>query len=202
MKATIKLDERGHEIRQTEARLSADGTKLIGYAAVFNQLSEDMGNWRERLAPGAFKNVNDGADVRALWQHDSAFVLGRTKAETLAVTQDEVGLRVVIQPPDAQWAKDAVESIRRGDVDQMSFAFTVPQGGDRWDKQDGLWIRTVLEAQLFEVSPVTFPAYPQTSIGAREMSVDIPDSAPEDLRVNSRARLAIMRLRLNLDEKI
>ena len=196
---TVKLpiDERGREVRHVESRLSIDGEKLRGYGVVFNQLSDDLGGFVERIAPGAFADsLKDHPDVRALWQHDSLYVLGRVSAGTLVVNEDETGLAATIEPPDTQWARDAVTSIKRGDVNQMSFSFTVPKGGDRWDKQDGQWTRTVLKARLFEVSPVTFPAYPQTSIGARALTVTLPAEFASD----DRARLAM--LRLNLAEKL
>ena len=141
--------------------------RLVGYAAVFNRESENLGGYVEIIAPGAFDDVLDD-DVRALWNHDPKYVLGRTKVGTLHLEVDEKGLKVEITPPDTQWARDLMESIRRGDVDQMSFAFEVADGGDEWVKKDGKTVRTIRRiGRLYDVSVVTFPAYPQTEVTLR-----------------------------------
>ena len=170
---------------QTEIR--ADGEdqapKLTGYAAVFDQLSVLLyGQFRERIARGAFAG-SLADDVRALWNHDTNLPLGRTKAGTLRLDEDSHGLRVEIEPPATQAGRDALESIRRGDVDQMSFAFDVLE--DEWDKEDdGTIVRTLRKVKLYEVSPVTFPAYPQTSVSARTGDGALGDmpSIPERFR--------------------
>ena len=141
--------------------------KIIGHAAVFNVFSEELfGGVREKIEPGAFKKTISEADVRALWNHDPNFVLGRNKSGTLKLKEDDVGLKIEIDPPDTTWAKDLVTTIKRGDVDQMSFGFQVVQ--EKWDGQDtNSPIRTLLEVKLFDVSPVTYPAYPDTDVGIR-----------------------------------
>ena len=151
--------------------LRADGadsatTTLTGYAAVFDQLSVLLYSaFREKITRGAFMG-SLGDDIRALWNHDTNLPLGRTKANTLRLAEDPHGLRVEIDPPDTQAGRDAVASIRRGDVDQMSFAFDVLE--DAWDQDEaGQLVRTLLKVKLHEVSPVVFPAYPQTSVAAR-----------------------------------
>ena len=166
--------EENKEIRNfviTELRLAQnDGEpkKLYGYAAVFDQLSEDLGGFQEKIAPGAFTKTILESDVRALWNHDPNFVLGRNKANTLSLAEDAHGLSIIITPPDTQWANDLMQSIQRGDVDQMSFAFRTIK--DTWTREEGKNpIRTLNEVALFDVSPVTYPAYPQTSIQARDI---------------------------------
>jgi len=139
---------------------------LEGYAAMFDELSEDLGGFREQIAPGAFTKAL-GGDVRALFNHDGNLILGRTKAKTLRLDEDQRGLRVEITPPDTSAARDLMKSIERGDVDQMSFGFRTMK--DSWDEVDGELIRTLIEVRLFDVSPVTFPAYPQTEIALRSM---------------------------------
>ena len=106
-----------------------------------------------------------GADQKAFWNHDSNMVLGSVRAKTLELGEDEVGLRFVIYPPDTQAGKDALASMRRGDVDQMSFAFRTVK--DDWQQVGDQIIRTLKEVKLYEVSPVAFPAYPQTSAFVR-----------------------------------
>ena len=151
------------------AELRADEDKKIqGYAAVFNKMSEDLGGFREIIRHGAFsKTINDGADVRALLNHDTNYVLGRTTNGTLVLEEDKKGLKVDITPPDTQWARDLVVSINRGDINQMSFGFSVVT--DKWRTKDEENIRELLEVKLFDVSPVTYPAYPQTNVQVRDL---------------------------------
>jgi HK97 family phage prohead protease len=145
--------------------------KIRGYAAVFNQLSEDLGGFREQLTTGAFSDAIGNSDVRALINHDSNLVLGRNKSETLTMREDANGLYVEITPPDTQAARDLVELMKRGDVNQMSFAFTVSREDQTWTRDGtGPWIRTIKRVnRLYDVSVVTYPAYPQTSAAVREL---------------------------------
>jgi HK97 family phage prohead protease len=183
-----------------ELREGADGPVIAGYAAVFDVWSEDLGGFIERILPGFFAPVL-GDDIRALWQHDASLVLGRTRNGTLRLAEDATGLAVEISPPDSQWARDAVVSIRRGDVSQMSFSFKAAQ--EQWEPvQAGPAQRTLIRAAaLYDVSPVTFAAYPTTSVGVRQHVDDLRaqveraaglDRAREDL---TRAR-EDLRLRL------
>lgn len=149
---------------------------IVGYAAVFDKLSEPMFGFREKIAKGAFAKTIKEADIRALFNHDPNHVLGRTKAGTLRLKEDSKGLKIEIDPPDTQIARDLMTSIERGDIDQMSFGFRVVK--DEWDrKDDGSLIRTLLEVRLFDVSPVTFPAYPQTSVQVRDYLQALADES-------------------------
>jgi len=146
----------------------ADGPKIRGYAAVFNKKSEDLGGFREIVAPGAFKESLDrGDDVRALVEHDPGRIIGRRSAGTLTLEEDGRGLKVEIVPPDTSVGRDIVESIRRGDVTQMSFGFRTVI--DEWDESGKTVLRTLRQADVFDVSPVSFPAYPQTKVAVRSM---------------------------------
>ena len=150
---------------------TGDSPKIKGYAAVFNQWSEDLGGFREIVKPGAFKKTIKEADVKALFNHDPNFVLGRNTSGTLALAEDSKGLAIEIDPPDTQWARDLVTSIDRGDIDQMSFGFRTVK--DKWiDEKDEQLQRELLEVELYDVSPVTFPAYPQTTVGIRSIDMD------------------------------
>lgn len=151
-------------------RRAEDSLPMIaGYAAVFNTLSVELWGFREKIAPGAFAG-SLGDDVRALWNHETGIVLGRTKSGTLRLAEDDVGLAIEIDPPSS--AGNYIETIERGDVDQMSFAFRTLE--QTWDEDDdGVLIRTLLKLKLYEVSPVTFPAYPATSVGVRSGQADL-----------------------------
>lgn len=142
---------------------------VVGYAAVFNTLSEDLGGFREMIIPGAFdRAVSERQDVRALVDHAPGRILGRTKAGTLTLSVDEHGLRAEITPPQTNAAAEVMEAIRRGDVDGMSFAFRVRT--DLWRTEDGTDIREVRDLDLFDVSVVTYPAYPATEVALRSLA--------------------------------
>jgi len=211
-------------VRFAELRLAgeANAPAIDGYAAVFNSLSEDMG-FTETIEPGFFENVLED-DTRALFNHDSNFVLGRTKSKTLTVAEDEKGLSIHITPPATALINDMVlEPIRRGDVDQMSFSFMTAKGGDEWLIKDEQVIRTLKRGgcqRLYDVSPVTFPAYPETSVTVRSKFQELrdqihpdpqtaapggapdPDPEPDDDDIaRQQALLANRRRRLELAEK-
>lgn len=167
---------RNFPVEELRIEQRAEGVRtLIGYAAVFDSWSEDVGGFREAIRPGAFsKTLSDGADVRALFNHDPNFVLGRTTSNTLRLSEDGRGLRIENDLPDTQSVRDYVISpIERGDINQMSFGFRAVK--DKWgNAEDGDFIqRELFEVKLYDVSPVTFPAYPQTSVGVRALPVDM-----------------------------
>lgn len=146
-------------------------TVIHGHSAVFNKPA-DLMDWlgfREVVRPGAFTRTIKEDDIRGLWNHNTDFVLGRTKNGTTILQEDDEGLAVEIYPPDTQYARDFTESIRRGDVDQMSFRFDVREEG--WSTVEGEPLRELLEVRLFDVSPVAFPAYTETSVGVRSAFV-------------------------------
>lgn len=141
------------------------------YPAVFNAFSEDLGGFREIITPGAFQSALKSSDVRALINHDSTLILGRAKSGTLTLQEDERGLKAVVKMPDTSYARDLKESIERGDIDQGSFGFTLEERGQKWDKdEEGRVIRTISEVkELLDVSLVTYPAYPDTSVAKRQL---------------------------------
>lgn len=149
----------------------AEGKTIIqGHAAVFDQYSDDLGGFREIIRKGAFSKTIQESDVAALWNHDSSLVLGRKSNDTLKLTEDETGLAIEFEPPDTQWGRDAVTLIRRKDVYQMSFAFSTVK--DKWISENNITTRELLEVKLYDISPVTYPAYPQTDVNVRGMVVD------------------------------
>ncbi len=152
-----------------ELRLDPESKQLQGYAVVFNKMSEDLGWMREMIAPDAVdRTLRDGLDVRALIDHDPSKILGRTKAGTLRLKKDAYGLQATIDPPKTQAAKDIMESVRRGDVTGMSFAFCCL--AEAWDLSQDPPMRTVTDMEMRDVSIVTYPAYPQTDIALRSLT--------------------------------
>lgn len=166
--------EPGIERRTVDIELRVDMVddkpKIRGSAAVYNSWSEDLGYFREMIEPGFFEDVLKN-DVRALWNHNTDLVLGRTKAGTLQLEDTERSLDISIDPPDTQMGRDSVTMIKRRDVTQMSFAFQVKPGGDEWIREKDGKIKRILKrggaARLYDVSPVTYPAYPRTSVYVR-----------------------------------
>ena len=161
------------EVRAFKIELRAEGDaqpRIMGYAATFNALSEVMWGMREMIEPGFFDDVL-ADDTRALFNHDRNIVLGRFSNGTLHMSQDETGLSVQIDPPATQLVNDMVLTpMKRGDIDQMSFAFSVKPNGDDWREENGQLIRVLKKGgalRLYDVSIVTEPAYPQTSAHVR-----------------------------------
>ena len=140
------------EVRQGETGAAT----LAGYAAVFGEWSEDLGGFRERIAPGAFEAALTG-DVRALWNHDPAFVLGRTTNGTLRLAEDERGLRVEIDPPEGSLYAGFLENVRRGDVSQMSFGFSVVEDEKSYGEK-GERLRLLKEVRLYDCLLYTSPS--------------------------------------------
>jgi len=173
--------------------------KMTGHAAVFGEATEICGCFREQIEPGAFKKSIKDDDVRALFNHNPDYVLGRNTAGTLRMKEDEQGLRVEIDPPDTQIARDLSTSIERGDISQMSFAFQVLE--EEWirgesAKQLDLW--KIKKVRLYDVSPVTFPAYEGTDIAMRshEAWKKSQDKQEEEPRIEQTDIIALMRQHL------
>lgn len=181
------LPTRGIEIRAAD-----DGATVVtGYAAVFNSDSVDFGDMVERVAPGAFAaTLADGHDIYALADHDEARRLARRKNDSLALAEDAHGLRVSITLPDTSLGRDVAEEVRTGLLDAMSFGFYVRD--QRWTETEDRIVRTLLDVELLEVSAVSFPAYPATSLEATRRSLVHWRTA----RQTSRAAISRCRRRL------
>lgn len=157
--------------RGLEIREGGNEPTIRGHAAIFNSMSEDLGGFREVVLPTAFDSaVNGIEDVRALVDHDPGKVLGRNRAGTLKLEKDDKGLLITITPPKTSVGHDIIESIRRGDIDAMSFGFEVPRDGARWEIHEGEDIRYLTNVKLREVSVVAFPAYTDTDVAVRSLS--------------------------------
>jgi uncharacterized protein len=153
------------DLQHAEVRLADnnDSPKVVGYAARFNEWTDIGGMFKESIAPGAFKKTLKEADVRALVEHDPMAVIGRNKAGTLRLNEDENGLAVEIDVPDTTVGRDLLISLRRGDKSQMSFGFTVNKADDDYEENT----RVLRDVSLFDVSVVTYPAYPTTTAQVR-----------------------------------
>lgn len=219
-------DDLRAEVRADE-KTGENFPAIVGHASVFNEWTTIYESksylWREVVRPGAFRAaIAERQDVRSLFNHDANFVLGRTKAGTLRLSEDEAGLFSEIDPPDTQLVRDLVLSpIARGDVSQMSFAFTVRRGGEtKTSEKDGLFVsedggervtlrrdgdriieeRELLNLDLFDVSPVTYPAYEQTDVGLRKAGErresEIRERVLADKEPRKPNHLALMSMRL------
>jgi len=172
-----------HELRVSarpetlEIRNNADGSRSIaGEAIVYNTLSQDLGGFKERIAPGAFtQSLKNNPDVLAYYSHDPSKILGRVSSGSLAIQDSSTALRFTCKLPDTSWANDVIALASRGDLHSMSFGFSLLPGGDTWEQIGSEIIRTVTAATLYEISVVGDPAYKSSSFSLR--------SCPASLRL-------------------
>lgn len=173
---------------RTEKREDGEDLFIEGYFAVFNS-NYDLGmGMSESIAPGAFTNTLSD-DIRALVNHDTTLVLGRTSAHTLEVRQDEHGLwgRVQINPND-QDAMNLYARVQRGDVSQCSIGFDILDEETEYRGEEVHW--TIRDIKLYEVSACTFPAYEETAINARAKDLEeIKKRSLEAWKIETRKRL-------------
>lgn len=153
------------EVRNEEGA----GRVLRGHAAVFNSPSVEMWGMVEYVAPGAFRKTITEYDQRALLNHNTEKVLGRRSAGTLRLFEDEIGLAVEIDVPDTSYGNDLIVSAERGDLREMSFGFEIVREDWSKDEDAAMARRTLKEVRLYEVSPVTFPAYPASDFSMRSL---------------------------------
>lgn len=181
--------ERRSLTEPVEFRAAEDGkNQVAGYAAVFNVETDIGGMFREKIAPGAFSKALKG-DIRSLFDHNTALILGRTKSGTLRLSEDERGLKYEVDLPDTQAGRDLRVSMDRGDIDGSSFAFRVLK--QSWDESREVPLRTIEEVELFEVGPVTFPQYPEAEVGLRSLTADRSErEQKEHNAAQAKARIA------------
>ena len=215
-----KVEVRLYQVNGIEVRAVGEDSAtpvISGYAAVFDELSvvidDFWSQFRERIEPGAFAASIANDDVWALWNHNADFPIGRKKNNTLRLWEDDHGLGFEITPPTTQLAAGFVETIRSGYVDGMSFGFSVLD--EEWDEDAvGQSIRTLKKIKLYEVSPCTFPAYPQSEAQVRaalggqgfgdkpEIPARFRRTATDVDEVQAQALLAIRRRRLDFMERL
>ena len=182
-----------------EFRENGDSVTAIGYAAVFNSRSSNLGGFREEVSPGAFRKTLQEADVRALFNHEPDHLLGRTANGTLRLEEDNKGLRYEIDiNTDTQIGRDVAAMLRRADLSQSSFGFRTIS--DSWsESEDGYPLRHLNEVALRDVGPVSFPAYQAAEASLRSLAEahDLPiDQVVEAAEANNLQSL------LNDDEAV
>jgi uncharacterized protein len=158
------------ELRKGEGE---DNRSVTGYAAIYDSRSQDLGGFYEEIAPGAFDEAINTSDVRALVNHDPNKILARSNRGegTLQLTVDNNGLGYRFSAPDTTAGNDLLVSLQRGDISESSFGFTVNKDDQEWREENGVTIRTIKKVnRLFDVSPVTYPAYLGTT--ANQRSID------------------------------
>lgn len=163
------------EVRKSNELISSTDRKIEGYAIVFNSRSEDMGFFEE-ISSEALDGVIERSDCFALLNHDdSRGILARSKygEGTLKLTVDDIGLRYEFEAPNTQLGDETLEMIKRGDIDGSSFAFSIAEGGEKWEKRDGEYYRTISKIErLYDISPVYQPAYAATTCVADTRGLD------------------------------
>ena len=177
-----------------EIREDDDGKRtLSGYAVKWEMKSQPMGwfrRFKEQFKRGAFADSLTKDDQRYLWSHDISKVLGRTKNGTLRLYEDNIGLRFELDLPNTTLGNDTYESIKRGDVDGVSFGFRMKK--EEWDESDpDNVVRTISQADLFEISAVAFPAYPDSEVQARSESDPYQQYKQEQEQRSKRKKLLL-----------
>jgi HK97 family phage prohead protease len=176
-------ETRSLKVRELRATTTEDGKQYLeGRAASYNVMSGEMWGWFERIVPGAFtRALKEGQDVRHLINHDPNLVLGRTKSGTLELSEDDKGLNFRTLLPDTQYARDLATSVARGDIDECSFGFMAVNTAwveepDPNNDKETIYVRELRDVDLYDVSTVTYPAYPETNteLNSRSLPADIP----------------------------
>ncbi|MEV6638424.1 HK97 family phage prohead protease [Actinoplanes sp. NPDC051470] len=171
--------ERRVFLSEVETRTAGEGKRVIhGYAYKFNAKSQNLGGFREQVFTGAGKDSIEADDIRALMNHDANLILGRNRAGTLRMTEDSTGLEYEIDADERQsYVRDLLIALERKDVDQSSFGFVVNPDGEKWSlDEDETPLRTLTSIRLFDVSPVTYPAYLSSESGVSKRALDMAAS--------------------------
>lgn len=172
---------------------------IVGYALKFNRWSEDLGGFKEIISPGALDGT-DMSDVRALIDHTATNIIGRTVAGSLKLEVDDIGLKFRCKVPNTTYAKDLMENLRNGNINQCSFAFTVEDEEIDYDEEADMFSRTIKKIrQLFDVSVVTYPAYRDTDVAPALRSIEkIKDEAKEQREKQEKLEREKLKMKLDL----
>lgn len=177
-------------------RANKETREVEGHAAIFNSYA-DLGYFSEIIEPGAFREAIAVSDIRALFNHDPNHLLGRTKSGTLTVWEDEKGLAYKFTMPDSR--TDLIEMMERGDLDASSFAFTIKDA--EWRIENGKDVRVIKKVErLYDVSPVTYPAYEDTDVALRSYQEIVQKRQKNTENEDKQARLAAMKREIDLIE--
>jgi len=181
---------RVHAGMKVEARADDAVKRLVGYASVFDTETDIGGMFREVIRKGAFSEALLRDDIHALDNHDYGRVIGRKKAGTLVISEDERGLRVEITPPNTTIARDLMENISAGNIDQMSFSFSMEGGRQAWDETGDTPLRSIEKVgELLEVSIVPRGAYVTTEIALRSLEASRPCETAQSFRLRMKGKL-------------
>ncbi len=192
----MEMERRIMPIQEMEIRKNDDKNIIGGYAAKFEQLSEVLWGFREKIRKGAFANSLMERNVLAFWNHNTDLVLGNTENNTAKVWEDEIGLRFDVELPDTVAGKDALILVQRSDVKGVSFGFRTRK--DEWDETDkNNVIRTLIDVELYEISPTAMPAYPQTNVSARSAIEQHQNDLKEKQETDKSIRDRAAKIRLN-----
>lgn len=155
-----------------ELRIAEHGGRTLVGMIPYNKRSVDLGGFAEVIAPGAFAEaLQPGADVRCIWNHGTSDVLGRTTSGTLSLSDSPEGLQFRCDLPDTAVGRDVATLAQRRDVAGASFGFVCLK--DEWSKDAGLNVRTLRKVAMYEISPTSFPAYPDTTVALRSCPSDL-----------------------------
>jgi hypothetical protein len=203
--ATHKPKTDGRELRTLTdgielrfAQSEADAKTTTGYAVLFNHETDIGGYFREKFSPGAFTKSLVDRDVVALHSHDGGRPLGRRSRDTLRLTEDQKGLGFENDLPDTQDGRDLAISIERGDIEGMSFRFRALK--EEWDETQDPPLRTVVEAELYEITYTAFPAYADTEVGLRSLE-HARHERREHNQVAAKCRISARRARMEHAER-
>jgi HK97 family phage prohead protease len=166
-----------------EFKSDIETREITGIASSLNR-AYDMGSFDEEIDMDAFNDA-DFSEAAALFNHDQNIVLGRVKNNTLVIKRDGNALVYNIFPPETHAAEDVMKLIKRGDIYQSSFAFSLMENGDRWEMKDGRMKRTITKInKVYDVSPVTYPANPNTTVASRSMERHIQQNEKAECNFN------------------
>lgn len=181
--------ERRTFVGDIEFRSEGSALRAVGYAARFDALSQNLGGYVERIAPGTFRKTLQEADIRALFNHDPNMVLGRNRSGTLRLEEDSDGLRYEIDLPDTRTGQEVATLLERGDVSGSSFGFRMID--EEWgETEDGFPVRTLKQVALRDVGPVTFPAYSDAESALRSFAESRSLALPDLLEAAAHNRLS------------